>query len=270
LRIKEAAPALGAYISNFSIKEISDSLDARNEISALLSKYGVLFFRDQRVTAYELSEFAKYFGKIEGHPAYPTVQGVPEVQILESTKDRPSKIELWHSDMSFRPNPPIITILHAQILPREGGDTLWASAEAAYESLDAYTKKRIEHLVAVHEFEYGFRESINEPGGAERLALAISQHPAVEHSVVKKHPVTGRKLLFVNPLFTSKLLGNDATASRALLKELCARIVSDDFVVRLKWEVNTVAMWDNRSTQHKPVNDFFPEHRKMHRITVGL
>ena len=270
MRIKEAAPALGAYISNFSIKEISGSFDARSEISALLSKYGVLFFRDQRVTAPELLEFARYFGKIEGHPAYPTVKGVPEVQILESTKDRPSKIELWHSDMSFQPKPPIITILHAQVLPREGGDTLWASAEAAYESLDAHTKKRIEQLVAVHEFEHGFRESINEPGGAERLALAISQHPPVEHPVVKKHPVTGRKLLFVNPLFTSKVLGDDAIANRVLLKELCAKIASDDFVVRLRWEVNTVAMWDNRSTQHKPVNDFFPEHRKMHRITVGL
>jgi taurine dioxygenase len=171
--------------------------------------------------------------------------------------------------MTFRPAPPAITLLHGQVIPPYGGDTLWASASAAFEALSEPMQKMLEGLYAVHDVRHGFQQSLAEPGGPERLAPAIEANPPVKHPLVRTHPETGRRAIFVNRLFTTHIEGLTAAESRSVLAFLHQHVVTEEFTVRLSWKPGTVAIWDNRGTQHKPVNDFFPMHRKMHRVTIA-
>lgn len=269
MQLEKAAGALGAYVWDVSLAQAAVSAEVFGAIAAALNVHGVLFFRDQDIEAADLARFARRFGAVETHPAYPTVAGVADVQILESTADVPSKIAAWHTDMTFRPHPPIITVLRGQIVPRYGGDTLWASTTAAYEALSPPIRELIDGLTAVHDFRHGFRDSLAEPGGPARLATAVAENPPVEHPVVRLHPETGRKALYVNSLFTTRIQGLTALESERLLELLCRQVVREEFTVRLRWKEGTVAVWDNRATQHKPVNDFFPQHRKMQRVTIA-
>jgi len=268
LRVKKAAGALGAYVEGIQLADVIGSAAAFSDVHGALLEHGVLFFRDQTLSPPQFEQFAGGFGPIEVHPAYPVVAGAPLVQILESTPEVPSKIEAWHTDMTFRSTPPAITLLHGQIIPPFGGDTLWASISAAYDALSEPLKGLLDSLEAVHDFRHGFQESLAEPGGPERLAGAIAANPPILHPVIAVHPETGRKTIYVNPLFTTRIEGLSRGESRMLLEFLYRHVVTDEFTVRLNWSPGTVAIWDNRSTQHKPVNDFFPQHRKMHRITI--
>ena len=269
MQVEKAAGALGAYVQGVSLADAGDSAKAFAAISAALGEHGVLFFRGQALEPAELARFAARFGPIERHAAYPVTPESPDVQILESTPDVPSKIEAWHTDMTFRPDPPPITVLHGQIVPPFGGDTIWASTTAAYEALSQPMRELLDGLTAVHDFRHGFRESLAEPGGAQRLAPVVSENPPVEHPVVRVHPLTGRKALYVNSLFTTRIVGLSGHESRGLLDLLCRHVAMEEFTVRLRWEVDTLAVWDNLATQHKPVNDFFPQPRRMHRVTIG-
>jgi taurine dioxygenase len=266
--IKRAAGALGAYVEGVQIAQVAASADLLAHIRELAVTHEVLFFRDQDVSPAVFQSFAQTFGEVLPHQAYATVPDAPHVQVLESTPQAPSKIELWHSDMTFSATPPSFTILHGKIIPAFGGDTLWASATAAYEALSAPMQKFVQQLTAVHDFRHGFAESLAEPGGPERLADAIAANPPVTHPVVRTHPETGKKSLYVNRLFTTHINELGKLESADLLAFLYRHIVRDEFTVRLNWQPNTVAIWDNRSTQHKPVNDFFPQHRCLHRVTI--
>ena len=267
-KTRKAAGALGAWVEGFSLADAVGSSDLIEEIRGLLIEHQVLFLRDQQATPEEFQSFAGRFGEIEVHPAYPTVPEADQVQILESTEAAPSKIEAWHSDMTFRSNPPMLTFLHGQVIPPYGGDTLFSSACAAYDALSQPLKTMLDPLCAEHDFRHGFRESLAEPGGAERLADAIAAKPVLLHPLVRTHPESGRKAIFVNPLFTTRIEGLSPLESRSLLDFLYRHTVTEEFTVRLGWQARTIAIWDNRSTQHKPVNDFFPQHRMMHRVTI--
>lgn len=269
MQVDKAAGALGAYVNNVSLADAAASSDLFGEIREALLTHQVLFFRDQDISPVAYQAFARQFGQVEGHPAYETVAEAPDVQILESTAEAPSKIEVWHTDMTFRPAPPAITLLHGQIIPAYGGDTLWASISAAYEGLSEPIRRLVDGLEAVHDFRHGFQESLAEPGGLERLAPAIAENPPVTHPLVVTHPETGKRVIYVNALFTTHIVGLSAAESRMLLEFLYRHIVTDEYTVRLSWAPKTVAIWDNRATQHKPVNDFFPQHRKMHRVTIA-
>jgi len=269
MEVEKAAGALGAWVSGVSLADVSASGDLFDSLNEALLSHQVLFLRNQDITPLELQNAARRFGQVETHPAYPVVEAAPDVQILESTAEVPSKIEAWHTDMTFRPAPPAITLLHAQIIPPYGGDTQWASATAAYEALSEPMQKLLEGLYAIHDFRQGFRESLAEPGGLERLEAALESNPPVKHPVVRTHPETGRRAIFVNSLFTAHIEGLTALESRSVLTFLCQHVATDEFTVRLRWKPGTVAIWDNRSTQHKPINDFFPMHRRMHRVTIA-
>jgi taurine dioxygenase len=269
MRIERAAGALGAYLSGVDIADAVASDAEFSAIHAALIEHQVLFLRDQPITAELLYEFAGRFGPIEGHPAYENVAGAGEVQILESTAENPSKIEQWHSDMTFGGTPPMATVLHGKVIPEVGGDTLFASMYAAYDALSEPMRQLLDGLVGVHDFRRGFAESLAEPGGAERLADAIAANPPVEHPLVRTHPDSGRKALYVNRLFTTRIRGLTPAESAALLEFLYGHMVTEEFTVRLNWQPETIAIWDNRCTQHKPVNDFFPQHRRLHRVTVA-
>ena len=154
-------------------------------------------------------------------------------------------------------------------MPEIGGDTLWASTAAAYDGLSERMQRHLDGLTAVHSFAHGFRHSLAEPGGRERLASAVEKNPPVVHPVVRRPPVSGRKAIFVNRLFTAHSRDLPERESDALLTFLYDHIETPEYTVRFRWQVDSIAFWDNRATIHRPVNDFWPAHRKMERITIA-
>lgn len=267
LEIKPMAGALGAEIHGL---DLSQELNQENtlRIRKLLNEYEVIFFREQDISSARQKALALSFGPLQTHPAYATIAGFPEITILESTAEKPTKIEAWHSDMTFREHPPMGTVLKSVITPPKGGDTLWSSMTAAYDGLSSPMQKFLGSLTAVHDFAHGFKESLAEPGGGERLQQAVASHPPVRHPVIRIHPETRKKVIFVNSLFTTHIEGLRPAESEALLNMLFAHITTVEYTCRFQWQAHSIAIWDNRSTQHKPVNDYFPAHRRMERITI--
>ena len=267
LDIKPVAGALGVEIHGL---DLSRALGAREHalLRDLLNEHEVIFFRDQDISPVLQKSLALSFGPLQTHPAYETVEGFPELTILESTAEKPTKIEAWHSDMTFRQHPPMGTVLRSVIVPPKGGDTLWSSMTAAYNGLSRPMRDLLEGLSAVHDFSHGFRESLAEPGGRQRLAAAVEANPPVSHPVIRTHPETGRKVIFVNSLFTTHIEGLPGAESDALLQFLFRHITTPEYTCRFQWRPHSIAIWDNRSTQHKPINDYFPAHRRLLRITI--
>lgn len=261
------AGALGAHIEGVDLTQPLTE-DVSREIRRLLVEYGVIFFRDQDITPAQQKALAQSFGPLQTHPAYDTVDGFPEITILESTPEKPTRIEAWHTDMTFRAHPPMGTVLRSVIVPPRGGDTLWSSTAAAYRGLSEPMKTLLDGLTAVHDFSWGFKESLSEPGGRERLADAVAANPPVRHPVIRTHPESGDKVIYVNSLFTTHIEGLTRTESAALLQFLYAHIATDEYTCRFAWQPHSIAIWDNRSTQHKPINDYFPAHRQLLRITI--
>lgn len=267
IRITPLAGALGARIDGVDLTQRVDA-STLAAVRAALVEHQILVFRDQALTPEAHRALAAGFGPLQSHPAYPTPPGVPEVSILEHTAEKPSKIEEWHTDMTFRERPPLGSILHAQIVPARGGGTLWSSQIAAFEALSDSMQRFLESLTAEHDFSYGFKESLAEPGGRERLAQAVADNPPRIHPVVRVHPESGRKALFVNCLFTTRIVELSRAESAALLAFLFAHAIRDEFTYRLHWAPDTVAFWDNRCTLHKPVNDHGLQHRLMRRVVI--
>ena len=264
--IKEDS-ALGATITDIDLKQpLEEKLTVF--IAKALAENEVIFFRNQDITPEQHRAFALNFGQLQSHPVYPTIKGFPEITILENDEKNPSKIEKWHTDMTFKKIPPLGSILLGKVIPEKGGDTLFASLSAAYSDLPLDLKQSLEAMTAVHSFEYGFKESLSEPFGREKLAQALIDNPPVEHPVVCTHPVTGKKLIYVNSLFTLKIKSLNDSESSELLEFLCDHIKKDKYQCRFSWEINSIAFWDNRSVIHKPDNDYWPQLRRMERITI--
>lgn len=264
--VTRIADALGAEIDGVDLSVLDET--SFREIERLLAEHEVLFFRDQDLSPEAHRAFASRFGPLQTHGAYPHVDGVPELTILESDRENPSKIEKWHTDMTFRTKPPLGSILRARIVPEKGGDTQWMSLSAAFDALSPALKEFLLGLTAEHSFEHGFRESLAEPGGRERLTPMLEANPPVTHPVVRVHPVSGRRSLFVNSLFTTRIRELNEDESEALLGFLYRHMEREEFACRFSWRQNSVAFWDNRCTQHRPINDYWPAHRRMERITI--
>jgi taurine dioxygenase len=258
--------ALGACIDDVHLA----SLDAGRfeRIHEALSEHLVLFFREQHLSPREERSFAARFGQLQCHPAYPVADGLPEVTVLHHEAGAPSKIDTWHTDMTFRPNPPLGSVLQAIVVPDRGGDTLFSSTQAAWEALSPPMQTLLEGgLHAVHDFR-GFKESLAAPGGSERLASAVRDNPPVVHPVVRTHPVTGRKGLYVNRLFTTRIQELSGPESGALLNFLFHHAETPEFTVRFAWQPGSIAMWDNRATWHRPVNDHGTRTRTLHLVVI--
>ena len=267
LNIKPLSGCIGAEIHGIDLtKPITHELYI--QLRECLVEYEVIFFRDQAITPAQQHALASMFGPLQSHPAYQTVEGFPEISILESTADKPTKIECWHSDMTFRQHPPLATVLRAQVVPDKGGDTLWASMTAAYRGLSKSMQDFLSTLTAVHDFSYGFKESLAEPGGQQRLAQALVDNPPVRHPVIRIHPESGKSVIFVNELFTRHIEGLSRSESDALLAFIFEHIRTPEYSCRFAWQPDSIAIWDNRSTQHKPINDYFPAYRRLERITI--
>jgi len=265
--VEHLSGALGAIIHGI---DLDRSLESR-EIEFLrtaINDFEVIFFRNQPINPTAHVRFACYFGVPQIHEAYGNLDGYPEITILENSLAKPSKIEAWHSDMTFKKCPPSGSVLHGLIIPERGGDTMFASMSAAFEGLSDKMQSFLSGLIAVHDFSFGFKESLDEPGGRERLSDMIQNNPPVEHPVIRTHPETGKKGIFVNSLFTLKIKGMKQKESLFLLRFLYDHVTLPEFTCRFKWEKDSIAFWDNRITQHKPVNDYWPADRLMHRVTI--
>ena len=264
---KPTGAALGAVVEGVDLTKLVDT-QLFAEINQALAEHEVLFFHNQPIEPEAHAHLASLFGEPQYHEAYPHIDGFSQITVLENDRDNPSKIEQWHTDMTFRACPPLGSILHGAIMPETGGDTMFASMSAAYNGLSEPMKDFLDGLTAIHDFSFGFKESLAEPGGRERLAQMVIDNPPVEHPVVRTHPISGKKGLFVNSLFTVAIKGLKEKESRVLLDFLCEHAVQDEYVYQFAWQTDSIAIWDNRITQHKPVNDYWPQHRKMQRITI--
>ncbi len=262
------AGAIGAEVTGVDLREPLDDASFERLRDGLV-RHQVLFFRDQPIDPAAHLAFARRFGEPVPHPAYPHVDGFPAINVLESTPGHPTKIDTWHTDMTFLAEPPLGSILRVTVQPPSGGDTMFASLSAAWDGLSGRMQRYLDGLHAWHSFAHGFRHSLAEPGGWERLGDAVRANPPVRHPVVRTHPHDGRRCLFVNRLFTTHLEGVREAESEAVLRFLFEHAETAEFACRFRWSRDAIAFWDNRSTLHRPVNDYFPAHRRLERITIA-
>ena len=264
LRVEPIAGALGAEVSGV---KLADPLDARMKkaLEEAWYRHQVLFFRDQPLTQEQHKAFALQFGEIFTHPVLQPLKdaGKPEVFVLESEPERPFVASAWHTDVTFEQEPPMASILRAVAVPEAGGDTMWASMYAAYDALSERMKSILTDLTAVH--DPGFFRAIAKSQGN---SVFEGREPTV-HPVVRTHPVTGRKCLFVNQTFTHHIEELHPQESEALLAFLYRHVDRPEFSCRFRWSQDSVAMWDNRCTQHRVIPDALDSHRKMERLTLA-
>jgi len=257
------AATVGAEITGVDLAtDLSDAVV--DEIRQALYAYKVIFFRDQPLTPAQHVAFAGRFGPLEVHPFIPSNTGQPELVRFEKTAEVGGYENLWHHDVTWREQPSMGAVLHAVKVPSVGGDTLFCDMYAAYEGLDDDTKARLEGLVARHDFVRAFGHSVPDDRKAEMRA----QYPVVEHPVVITHDGTGRKLLYVNRIFTDSIVGLDRDESDDLLHRLYRQAETVEYQVRFSWTDDAVAFWDNRAVQHYAASDYWPEQRTMERASI--
>jgi taurine dioxygenase len=260
---------IGAVVSGIDVaEELPQSVIDR--VSELLVQHQVLFFRGQPITPEAQCRFARRFGSLHVHPIYPVLPELPEIMLIDTHEGFLPDNDNWHTDVTFSETPPLAGILAAKQLPTVGGDTLWSSSFAAYEALSEHLKGLLDGLTAQHSVAQSFPPERwqKDPAFKERYERAVAKHPPVSHPVVRTHPVSGRKGLFVNEGFTTHINELKPPESAAVLALLFAHMAQPEFTVRWRWAVDDIAFWDNRSTQHYAVGDYLPERRIMHRATV--
>ena len=276
IRVEPLTCAIGAELSNVNLGVASRSPELVTQIRALLLKHKVLFFRDQDITRAEHVAFARHFGDLEDHPVAGSDPENPGlVRIYKSPEMPNDRYEnAWHTDATWREKPPFGCLLRCVECPPVGGDTMWANMALAYERLPDRIKDQISGLRARHSIEASFGAAMP---ADKRLALH-AQFPDAEHPVVRTHPETGEKILFVNAFTThftnfhtpaNVRVGQDyAPGASQLLQYLVSQAQIPEYQVRWRWQPNSMAMWDNRSTQHYAVMDYPPCHRKMERAGI--
>jgi taurine dioxygenase len=263
--VRPLTPAIGAEIRGVDLSEpLSGEQFA--EVHQAFLDHRVVFFKSQKaLTPEQQICFGRRFGELHHHPAAPHLEGYPEVFVIHAHKD--SKVaagEFWHSDVSCDAEPPLGTILQIHVVPPTGGDTMFANMYAAYDDLSAAMKSFLSGLTAMHESEHFYRGRYAERGVND----AGKQYPESEHPVIRTHPETGRQSIFVNQMFTRRIVGLEPAESQAILKFLLEHVQNPYYQVRFKWEQNDIAMWDNRCAQHMAIWDYWPHERKGHRVTV--
>jgi taurine dioxygenase len=263
IQVRRLAGALGAELSGVDLTRPLDD-PTRKEIHDAWMEHQVLFLRGQRITREQHKDFARGFGELHVHAVLRQLEseGHPEIVVLESNQKQRYVADAWHSDVTFERKPPMGSILRAVVAPDYGGDTLWASMYAAYEALSDPMQRLLSGLRARHAGD--FFNTIAKDDQKQQLA----RDNGAVHPVVRTHPVTGRKGIFVNSTFTQSIEGMKPGESRALLDFLYQHVSQPDFSVRFHWETDSIAMWDNRCTQHRVVRDRIEAPRRMERVTL--
>ena len=263
ISVRPVTPVIGAEIHGLDLGNLTDS--GFQILYDAFMTHGALFFRDQDISIESQKALGLRFGKLVAHPNDPGVDGHPEVMPLHADENSLRVAgEQWHSDVSCDPLPPMSTIVRLHTVPETGGDTLFASMYAAYEALSERMRAMLDGLRAVHDGAPYYR-GVNSLIGREDGGRA---YPSAEHPVIRTHPVTGRKVVFVNRLFTQTIVGLPVAESRAILDFLCEHVSRPEFQCRFRWRRNSVAMWDNRCTQHHAIWDYWPAIRSGYRVTI--
>ena len=273
IAVDPVTPLLGAEVTNVSLAEIDDRVFA--EIHDAWIRYKVLFFRDQTAfSSAHMEELGRRFGEIDEPPkALPTAAGAPHVAVIETNGDKRTYVDYWHTDLAYKKRPASVSILRARQVPRVGGDTLWVNMEAAYDDLPADVKRRVAGLRTYNSYEKSLR-SYNEYAlrdgrdllSEDVIARRVEEHPPVEHPLVRTHPVTGNRSIYMSINATTHIMGLERSESDELLQFLYRLSDRPEHQARLRWKADTVAIWDNRSTRHYATDDYFPERRVMERV----
>jgi taurine dioxygenase len=273
MKIQPLSQHIGALIEGIQLAELDEP--AFNELQQAFLKHQVLFFREQTMSPQEHLKLGQRFGQIEAvHPFFPHLDDADQVVIIETSRGNPPGESFWHTDLTWQDKPSKCSILHAQYVPQTGGDTVWCSMQAVWDSVPAEQKNYLRTLQghhALHAFEGSRydRHETDQPGKQQSfVANKSKEYPPVIHPVVTRHPETGRETLFVNEQFTRSIVGMEDAESQALLNELFALARSPEFQVRFQWQAGSVALWDNRNTQHYAVTDYADQPRRLHRVTV--
>jgi taurine dioxygenase len=268
VKVARIGACLGAEISGVDLTQpLADEQFAA--IEAALAEHEVIVFRDQHISSDDLIAFGRRFGELTVHPFAPNESAAPEVIKFRNDETTPPfGTDVWHSDETFRAEPPMATVLCAKEVPAVGGDTVFASMTAAFDGLSARLQQYIEGLEAVHDLK-PFRALFGD-GADERAELQRYErlYPPHAHPVVRVHPVSQRKVLFVNPNFTIAVKDMDEREGRALLDILFQQALIPEYQYRHRWAPHTLVMWDNRSVQHYAVHDYYPQRRYMERVTI--
>ena len=267
MQVSPLTPLIGAEISGIDLANINDA-QFGNVHRAFLD-HSVLFFRGQDLSIEEHMAFGRRFGELHLHPAandYRTHGNLPpEILMIHADADtKRTAGDKWHSDVTCDPEPPMASILKLETVPEHGGDTLFANMYAAYEALSTPMKQLLEQLTATHDGGPNYRDRANKAG----VDVGAKVYPHCSHPVVRTHPETGRKALYVNATFTTHIDDIPADESKALLDFLFVHIAKPMFQCRFKWQENSIAMWDNRCTLHHAMWDYYPQVRSGRRVTV--
>lgn len=267
LEVKPLTPTIGAEVFNVDL-----AVDDGNTIEQLMQafiQHHVLVIRDQKLTPADIVKFARHFGPVGAYPFAKPVEGHPEVIAIIKEPDQKTVFGgIWHTDSAYLPSPSMASVLYAVQVPQVGGDTLFSNQHAAFEALNEATRDRLRSLTAVHSSAKNDSKLRSSHLNSGSMRQQQKKHVETAHPVVRKHPVTGRESLYLSPAHTTHIEGLAAEESDALLGELFAHALSDDFKCRVRWQPGSLAIWDNRCTLHYPINDYHGHRREMLRVTI--
>ena len=265
--VNRLSPTIGGELLGVDLR-----VDLTSEIKDLIYEallvYKVIFFRDQELTTDQHIQFSKNFGDLEVHPFAPFKEGYPEVLKITHNEKSPGRENLWHSDVTWRKEPSLGSVLRMLEKPENGGDTLFSDMYAAYDDLSDEVKQKLEGAVAVHDF-VGFRKRLIKEGKSPKEIEAFNKKfPMPEHPVFRTHPDTGKKVIYVNRAFTQYIKGWEEDKSKDMLDFLYSRASTPEYQCRFAWENNSIAFWDNRACQHYANSDYWPQIRRVERVTI--
>ena len=271
LLIEPVNARIGARVTGVDLSDtISEVI--KKKLCAALDKHQVIFFPNQELTPPQQKQATRIFGPLlPSETFFDHLDDDPEIEVvINDEKTPPTGTAQWHADLTWAKEPPGGTSLYARKIPENGGDTMWVSMGAAYDSLSDRMKNYLEGLKAIHSWDLGLngRRIIFGRGG-DHYNDRMTKNPPMEHPVIRTHPRTGRKTINVNQAFTSHIIGLSKLESTGILNFLFGLATRPEFQVRHRWQVGTLAVWDNTATQHSAVDDFFPAYRELSRVTFG-
>jgi taurine dioxygenase len=260
--VRPITGTLGAEVSGVDMANPIETVI--EELRKVWLDHKVVVIRDQHITAEEHIAFGRCFGELEIHPFAPSTDGHPEIVRITSNEKFQYAASTWHSDVTWRQEPSMGSILRGVVIPPAGGDTSFADAGAAYDRLPDEVKEKVDDAFAIHDFTHTFGARLSSEERAEKQ----KEFPPARHPVIRTHPETGVRSIYTNRTFVSHIEGMDADESRRTLDLLERAMMNPSIQCRVKWQVDTFVMWDNRAVQHHASNDFWPETRVVERVTV--
>ena len=273
IQVKPLTTALGAEIAGVDLSERLDN-ETMDEIHRAFLEYLVIFFHDQHITPDRHKEFSRHFGPLNIHPFIEAMPDHPEIlEVLKEPEDEMNFGGLWHMDLTFMEKPPLGSILYAREVPESGGDTLWTNLHLAYDALSDGMKDMLDGLVAIHSAVKVYGPKNETDFRDTKTSMKFDQTEdaleIVEHPLVRTHPETGRKSLFLGGAsYLRRLKDMTEEESRPLIQYLSDHAAGPEFTCRFRWRNNSIAFWDNRCTQHFALNDYHGQRRRMHRTTI--